>query len=159
MSFPMSADQTQSATPAEMPSVGMVLAHRIRRLGKRPLVFKGTELAMAMSFTPGLPYWYELNIFRTDQQRFVLAVKLFFASENELDSSDAWEFDTLAEVFDAIEAYDAGRDVRFDTQGLADAPAAHMASMSMALRAEVEAARAHFGGLVGELFQQLDDAA
>ncbi|MFW5881141.1 MAG: hypothetical protein ACOCTP_01305 [Roseicyclus sp.] len=159
MSFPMSAEQSHPLAPAEMPSLGAASAHRIRRLGKRPMVFKGSELARAMSFTPGLPYWYELNIFRTDQQKFVLAIKLFFASEDEMDSSDAWEFDTLGEVFDAIEAYDAGRDVRFDLQGLADAPAAQMASVSMSLRAEVEAARAHFAGLVGELFQQLDDAA
>jgi hypothetical protein len=155
----MTADHSQPVAPAEMPSVGMASAHRIRRLGKRHLVFNGTELAMAMSFTPGLPYWYELNIFRTDQQKFVLAVKLFFASETEMDSCDAWEFDTLAEVFDAIEAYDAGHDVRFDTQGLGNAPAAQMASMSMSLKAEVAAARAHFAGLVGELFQQLEDAA
>jgi len=159
MSFPMSADQQQSVHSAEMPSVGSASANRIRRLGKRPLVFNGTELAMAMSFTPGLPYWYELNVFRTDQQKFVLAIKLFYSSEDEIDSSDAWEFDTLAEVFDAIEAYDAGRDVRFDMGGLSDAPAAAMAAMSMSLRAEVEAARAHFAGLVGEFFKQLEDAA
>jgi hypothetical protein len=159
MTHPMSLDHGPVSGPADMTALGTASAFRIRRLGARPLVFSGSELAMAMSFTPELPYWYELNIYRTDKQSFVLCVKQFYQAESEIDTSDAWEFESLAEVFDAIEAYDAGQDVRFDPGDMSSAPAAELASRAMALRAEVEASRAHFAGLAGELFQKLDDAA
>ncbi|MDG4648428.1 hypothetical protein P6F26_08220 [Roseibacterium sp. SDUM158017] len=159
MTHPLPVDHGYHAGPSEMASVGAATPFRIRRLGARPLVFKGTELAMAMSFTPQLPYWYEINVYRTDRQKFVLCIKQFFVAENETDTSDAWEFETLADAFDAIEAYDAGRDVRFEPNDIARAPAAELAARAMSLRSEVEAARAHFAGLAGELFQDLEEAA
>ncbi len=145
---------------ADMPSLGSGTTHRIRRQGARPLAFTGTELAMAMSFTPTLPYWYEITIYRTNTQAFVLAIRLFHVSEDEKDQSDAWTFDTLPEVLDAIETYDAGRDVVADIVSLpSDAPAIELAARAMDLRARVSAARHHFAGLVGELFAELDIAA
>lgn len=132
-------------------------SHRIRRPGQRPLVFSGTELAMAMSFTPELPYWYEMNIYRTDTQRFVLIIRLFFQSETEEDFCQAWDFDTLMEVFDAVESYDAGKDVKLPSTASVATPAEMMA-MALELRAKTLAARAHFKGLVGELFEELDAA-
>jgi hypothetical protein len=159
MTHPMPVDPTYASAPAENSSIGTANTFRIRRLGARPLVFAGTELAMAMSFTPELPYWYEMNVYRTDRQSFVLRIKHFRAAEGEADTCDAWEFDTLADLFDAVEAYDAARDVRFDTARLAAAPAAELAGRAMSLKAEVAAARAHFASLAGELFQEMDAAA
>lgn len=158
MTHPMPVDQAYAPGAAETGSIGAANAYRIRRLGARPLVFSGTELAMAMSFTPELPYWYEINAYRTERQTFVLRIKHFRASETESDSCDAWEFETLADLFDAIEAYDAARDVRFDPARLAEAPAAELAGRAMALKAEVAAARAHFASLAGELFQEMEAA-
>jgi hypothetical protein len=148
------------ARPTEMPNLGSGAAYRLPRQGARPLTFSGGELAMAMSFTPGLPYWYEITIYRTSTQGFVLAIRLLYVSEDEKDVADAWMFDTLPEVFDAIEAYDAGRDVVADITTLrSDSPAVELAARSMELRARVEAARHHFAGLVGELFAELEMAA
>lgn len=150
-------DMPQS--PPTMNSVGMASSYRIRRHGARPLVFAGTELAMAMSFTPGLPYWYEINVYRTDDQRFVLAIRLFFASEEEKDVVDAWSFSTLPELFDALEAYDAGRDVQVPA-ALAGKThsAAELAAGALEIRARVAAARQHFASLVGELFSEIEAA-
>jgi hypothetical protein len=133
---------------------------RLPRRGARPLTFSGHELAMAMSFTPGLPYWYEITIYRTNDQRFVLWIRQFFVSEQEKDTSDAWMFDALPEVLDALEAYDAGRDVVADVGSARPGMApAELAAQAMELRARVEQARHHFASLLGEFFAEMDGAA
>jgi hypothetical protein len=133
---------------------------RLPRRGARPLAFSGHELAMAMSFTPGLPYWYEITIYGTSDQRFVLGIRQFFVSEQEKDTSDAWMFDAFPEVLDALEAYDAGRDVVADLGGIHPGMApAELAAQAMDLRARVEAARQHFASLLGEFFAEMDGTA
>jgi hypothetical protein len=139
-----------------MPTLGKPQTYRLRRPGARPLIFSGAELAMAMNFTPELPYWYEINIYRTTGQRFVLAVRQFFQSETEEDTCQAWEFETLPEVFDAIEQYDPAKDIRVSMMDMAASAPAELTAMSLDLRAQVKAARANFSGLVGELFEELD---
>ena len=156
----MDAFQRPTEGPGEMPSLGNAATHRVRRLGARPLVFSGSELAMAMSFTPKLPYWYEINIYRTDEQAFVLAIRLFFQAEEEKDQVQAWTFDSLDEVFEAIESYDAGKDVRLPLGGFADDSApADLAAKAFHLQAEVNAARQHYAGLAGEFFAEMETAA
>jgi hypothetical protein len=156
-SFPM---MDGSARSADMPSLGNGSQYRLPRHGARPLVFSGTQLAMAMSFTPGLPYWYEINIYRTSEQRFVLAIRLFQVSEQNRDTVDSWAFDTLPELFDALEGYDAGRDVIADVDSVhAGLPPVELAARAMELRARIAAARQHFAGLVGELFAEMDSVA
>lgn len=144
----------------EFASLGSLGQHRIARHGARPLVFSGSQLAMAMSFTPGLPYWYEINIYRTSEQRFVLAIRLFQVAEDRKDTVDAWVFDSLPEVFDALEAHDAGRDVLADVEGVHEGlPAGELAFRAWELRARIDAARQHFAGLVGELLAEIDAVA
>jgi hypothetical protein len=130
---------------------------RIKRPGARPLVFEGIELAMAMSFTPSLPYWYEVNLYRTSDQRFVAAVRLFFQAESEVDQVRAWDFDTLDQALDKLAQYDAAQDIRFamDPVNLT-LPPAELAAMAMELRARVDSARRHFSSLLGEFFYELD---
>lgn len=141
----------------EMRSFGSNTPFRVERHGARPLTFSGTQLAMAMSFTPELPYWYEINIYRASDDRFVLAVRLFYQAEDRKDTVDAWMFDTLPEVFDAIEGYDAGRDVQANLDDFhAGMAPVELAARAMELRARVEAARQHFAGLAGELFAEIE---
>jgi len=159
MSYPMNATDPAQMTPA--PDAAPTMApssFRLSRPGKRPLTFHGSELAMAMSYTPELPYWYELNIYRTAEQKFVLALKLFFGSTDETDRSKAWEFDTLPEVFDTLESYDAADDVRIDCTAMEHLSAAELAARAYELGARVAAQRAHFGSIVGELFKELEAA-
>lgn len=130
---------------------------RIRRTGARPLIFDGIELAMAMSFTPALPYWYEINLYRTNEQHFVVAVRLFFQSATEQDQARAWECETLEQAFDKVAKYDAAQDVRFSMDpATPNLSAAELAAMAMELRARIAAARSHFASLLGEFFYELD---
>lgn len=145
------------AAPA-MPSQP-ALDYSIRRPGLRPLKFSGTELAMAMSYTPELPYWYEINVYRTNEQRFVLAVRLFYQSEDEQDTAKSWEFDSLPELFAGLERYDAADDIKVPMTTQAPSSVAGMLAMAMELRAQAAAAQANFDGLVGELLDEMDRVA
>ncbi|PJF08878.1 hypothetical protein [Pseudorhodobacter sp. MZDSW-24AT] len=130
---------------------------RIKRPGARPLIFEGVELAMAMSFTPSLPNWYEVNLYRTSDQRFVVAVRLFFQSEAEQDQIRAWDFETLDQALEKLSQYDAGQDVRVSLdQADLSLPPAELAAMALELRARVDSARRHFASLLGEFFFELD---
>lgn len=133
---------------------------RIPRMGARPLVFQGVELGMAMSFSPAIPYWYEINLYRTSENRFVLAVRQFFQSEEERDAVTASEHDTIDDAMEALLAYDAGRDIRVTVSAMdPDLSAVDLAACALDLRARAEAARRHFGGLVGEFLHEIDRAA
>ena len=136
-----------------------VPSFRIKRPGARPLAFDGIELAMAMSFTPTLPYWYEVNLYRTTDQRFVTCVRLFYQAEDEQDTVRAWDFDTLDQALDKLAHYDAGQDLRvqFDPSETASS-AAELAACAMDVRARLMAKRRHYESLVGEFFYELDTA-
>lgn len=130
---------------------------RIARSGMRPLAFEGTELCMAMSYVPGAPNWYEINIYRTTEQKFVVAVRLFFRSEDERDRVRAWEFESFDQVLDCLEGYDAATDVRIDQRIEQEGQsAAELAAHAFLLRARAEAARSQYAGLVGEILHELE---
>lgn len=132
--------------------------HRIKRIGARPLIFEGTELAMAMSFTPSLPYWYELNLYRTVESNVVAAVRLFYQSEDQEDTVRAWECGSLDEAVEKLARYDAADDVQLTLNpAMNEGAAAELAAQAMALRAEVKAYRSHYASLIGEFLFDLEN--
>lgn len=147
-----------SSAPHEMSLLGSAGTHRIPQQGGRPNVFQGTELALAMSFTPSMPYWYEINIYRTTEQSFVVAIRKFYQSEAEKDIVKSWVVPSIQEVFDLIENYDPTVDMHIPDVSLFDSSAAELAATAMALKADLHAARAHYAGLVGELFAEIEEA-
>ncbi|SEA37258.1 hypothetical protein [Rubrimonas cliftonensis] len=142
---------------APAPMMGGPEAHAIKRVGAKPLRFHGAELAMSMSFVPGAPCWYEIQLFRTIDQRFVAAVKLFFRDEGEQDVIRAWEFDDFGGLVAHLEAFDPADDVRVDVQP--DDPTLslpEMAAHALALRARAAEARRQYRSLLGEILHDLD---
>ncbi len=155
MSMMMEAVRNDAnSTPAHVSANATTF--RIKRLGARPLSFQGSELAMAMSFTPSIPYWYEVNIYRTVQQRFVLAIRMYFQSAEEEDFVRAWEFDSLPDALDKMESYDAGQDVRVTFDASQPMVVAELTARAMDLHARTAAARSHYAGIVGEFFYDLE---
>lgn len=130
---------------------------RIKRVGGRPISFDGSELAMAMSFSPNLPYWYEINLYRTNDQRFVATIRLFFVSEHEEDRVQAWDFGDLDEALEKLIQYDAATDVCLDLSlDPAKAAPAELAAYAMELRAKVADFRNHYQSLIGQFLYELD---
>ncbi len=154
---PTSTGQHSSDAGTSKSSIGQPGFYRIARSGARPLKFSGSELAMAMSFTPEIPFWYEINLYRTTDSEFVAAVRLFFQSEDRSDTIEAWSFETLEEALAAIEHYDAATDVEFPVFGPGEEPCgAEVAARALELRARIHAQRQHYRGLVGEILHELD---
>lgn len=131
---------------------------RIKRVGARPLSFHGIELAMAMSFTPSIPYWYEINIYRTTEHKFVLAIRLFFQSSEEEDSVQAWQFESLTDALEKIKSYDPAQDVRVDFDAEQPMAIADLTAKAMFLHAKTSAARSHYASLIGEFFYSLEQS-
>lgn len=152
----MAAAPTPSPAPVAT-TTGNAKTYTLPRRGKRPLTFTGSELCMAMNYAADCHSWYEVNIYRTTDKRFVLCLRQFFRDENEQDTVKAWECETFGEVMDRLESYDAADDVRVTV--FADDPklsVPEMAAHALNLRAKAEAARMHFGGLVGEILAELE---
>jgi hypothetical protein len=146
--------------PASQRPAQIMADFRLKRHGQRPLMFRGAELGMAMSFDPDVPYWYEVNLYRTADRTFVVAIRQFFQSEDERDVVKAWTFASLGDALDHIEGYDAGADVRLKSRQIpGNGAAVDLAAAALDLRAQVEAARAHYRNLVAEFLYDLDAAA
>lgn len=144
------------ASPSKA-NIGQPAHYRIVRSGARPLRFTGSELAMAMSFTPEIPFWYEINLYRTTDSQFVAAIRLFHQSEEKGDTVEAWSFSSLEEALTAIEHYDAAQDVEYALAVAGeDLAGAEVASRALELKARIHAQRQHYRGLVGEILYELD---
>lgn len=143
------------------PSAGLppaATAYCLQRAGARPLRFEGSELAMAMSFTPEVPYWYEINLYRTVSQTFVTVVRLFYQSSDKADTLRAWESESIDDAIDKITQYDAAFDIPvtidFDVD---DAAPSEMAAEALSMKAQVSDARHHYKSLAGELLYNLEN--
>ncbi len=136
------------------------MSYNIKRAGGRPLRFEGSELAMAMSYTSAIPYWYEINIYRTVEQSFVTAVRLFHQAEDQQDSVNAWESVSLDAAIDKLTSYDAAHDVPVGLHlGSVDAPAAEAAATALQMIAQIADARHHYRSLVGEFLFDLENGS
>ena len=160
MSYPMEDHSNDGAIPGSPQTIGQSQSFRIKRSGARPLKFTGSELAMAMSFTPDCPYWYEINLYRTTDSRFVVAVRLFHQSEDATDTIEAAQFDALEDALWHIETYDAANDLTVPMhQDPSDVSSAELAASAMELRSMIKIARHHYQSLAGEFLSEIELAA
>jgi hypothetical protein len=131
----------------------------LRRSGKRPLSFKGTELCSAMSFTVGTPFWYEVNIFQKVDETFVVEIKIFTKSDNDRELFHAHEISTFSDVFEYLENYDPVCDVDAGPVDFAmrTKSIAEIGLQAAALRLKIDEARRQFGDLVGQILYALEE--
>jgi hypothetical protein len=153
---PMSSHPVPTGAAAGTLSSGH---YRLPSPGGRPVAFAGSELAMAMSFKPELPYWYEINLYRANDGSFPVAIKQFFQSSEETDVIRAWVTPTLDAAIQLIEEYDPAHDVPVPMSLFStDMTAAELEAAAMDLQAQVAHARTHYRTLVGEFLHDLDGA-
>lgn len=149
--------ETPEPPAARVPA--MVQAFTLKRSGAKPLVIQGSELAMGMSFSPSAPSWYEINLYRTQDQRFVAAVKLFYRDADKADIGHAWEFDDFAAAVAHLEAFDPAADVRVEVDpDDAALSLPEMAAHALSLRAKAAEARRQYRTLLGEVLHDLETA-
>ncbi|MGL4636215.1 MAG: hypothetical protein ACRCWF_09560 [Beijerinckiaceae bacterium] len=124
----------------------------LRRTGERPLVFQGVEICSAMSYIPGAPLWYEINVYRTATESFVANVRMFTRSENDKDRFSACEADSFEEAIMWLEAYEPASDIRADLPlDDADVSVVELSIKAAAMRIRLSEARRQYRDLLGEV--------
>ncbi|MEO0498058.1 MAG: hypothetical protein AAF141_11950 [Pseudomonadota bacterium] len=145
---------TMPDVAVEMP----FMQQRLRRTGQRPMSFTGRELCSAMSYASGTPLWYEINLYQTDDDDFVVDVRMFSKSENERDIHRAHRVSTVDAMFEWLEGHDPILDIESDCMTLSSDT---MSPTEVALRAadirmRVDEGRRQYRDLVGQILYDLD---
>lgn len=139
-------------------ALGSAMDFSFKCLGSRPMAFRGSELAIAMSYSAEMPYWYEIGLYRTVEQEFVVAIKLFHTSADYRDTAQCWKSKTLDGALSLIEEYDAAQDV--NVAPVPDpnrASAVECAAYAWDLRGRMGEMRRHYRGLAGEFLHDISD--
>ena len=146
-------DAGTASQPNSMPAGS---SQSLRRSGHRPLKFTGQQLAMVMSFQVGTPFWFEINLYRTSSQGFVIHNKLFYKSDDEIDHFSVIECDSFEGMMDQLENFDAAKLVRVTPpQNPAEMSLIELTATALEARAVAQEARRQYGELVGQLLHEL----
>ncbi|MGF1544579.1 MAG: hypothetical protein ACFB00_08795 [Parvularculaceae bacterium] len=137
-----------------------VVSYRLKQTGGRPRQFAGVEICSAMSYVVGPPLWYEINVYQTTEDAFVVEIRMFTKNENERDLFRVIDAVSLEDVFETLETYDPAQDVDASVLRFADddANVAELSVSAAALRLRVEEARRQFRDLVGDILYQIESA-
>ncbi len=150
----MTAYHESAEGMVRQPSASLI---SLKRVGQKPLTFHGVETAMAMSFMPGAPSWYEITLYKAADGRIIAAVKLFHRDEDAADLCRAWEFGEIGAAVSHLEAFDPAADIRVDVEP--DDPSLslpEMAAHALALRAKAAEARRQYRTILGELLHDIE---
>lgn len=141
-----------------MPAENPLMPQRLRRTGQRPLNFTGRELCSAMSYASGTPLWYEINLYQTHDDKFVVDVRMFSKSEDERDMHRAVEVGSIDAMFEWLENHDPIVDVDCDCMTLAGSSLSpsEVALRAADLRMRVDEGRRQYADLVGQILYDLD---
>ena len=140
---------------AELDVAAMPLL-RLKRTGARPLLFNGRTVATVCGVTPLLPFWYEINVHRTLQGRYVSDIRLFHKSPYRSDLFWVAEHDELDEAIAHLERFDPVGDVLPPQQPAAESTSsAELALWIARLQLQVHQATEHYRTLAGELLAVL----
>ncbi|MGL4239970.1 MAG: hypothetical protein ACRCTI_02535 [Beijerinckiaceae bacterium] len=151
-----------NATPATgYPTALAAAANMItlRRTGERPLVFQGSEVCSAMSYMPGTPLWYEINVYRTAAEGYIANVRMFTKSDNDKDRFSAYEASSFDEAMFWLESYDPAEDIRADLPlDNTEVPVIELGLKAAAVRMRLSEAKRQYRDLLGEILYALNDA-
>jgi hypothetical protein len=131
----------------------------LRRTGERPLSFQGVEVCSAMSYMPGTPLWYEINVYRTAADSYVANVRMFTKSDNDKDRFSVYEASSFDEAMYWLESYNPAEDIRADLPlDNMDVPVIELGLKAAAVRMRLAEARRQYRDLLGEILFALDGA-
>jgi hypothetical protein len=129
----------------------------LRRNGERPLAFAGSEVCSAMSYMPGTPLWYEVNIYRTAARGYVGYVRMFTKSEDDKDRFSGCEADSFEEIIHWLVSYEPAHDISASIP--VDDPtvsAVELGIKAAAVSLKLAEARRQYADLLGEILYTLE---
>ncbi|MGI4730662.1 MAG: hypothetical protein ACRYFW_02805 [Janthinobacterium lividum] len=135
----------------------IVPMHVLRRTGQRSFAFNGQILGTVCGVDQVLPFWYEINVYRTVVGTFVSDIRLFGKDAGAADLFRVAEHDTIDAVHTRLEQYDPSCDlppVRYDATSVS---AATLTLRAIEVRAEIRRINDHYQVTMGALLTALPD--
>jgi hypothetical protein len=86
----------------------------LRKSGGRPISFGGRQLGHHNGYRLGTPLWHELNLYQTEDGRYVADIRVFTKAQGGKDQFHVSVVDSLEEAVQAFENYDPRADVPAD---------------------------------------------
>jgi hypothetical protein len=83
----------------------------LRKSGARPIAFNGKQLGFQSGYRVGTPLWHELNLYQTDDGRYVADIRVFQKGEAAMDQFHVAVVETLDEAIAFFEGYDPRGDI------------------------------------------------
>ena len=124
----------------------------LRRTGLRPLAFHGATIATVCGVTPVLPYWYELNAYRTASGAYVSDIRLFRKGSDQADAFHVAEHADLEAMIGHLEDYDPSSDLELAADMFDGSTSnAALALRTARLQIEVNRITEHYRSLVCQL--------
>lgn len=128
----------------------------LRRTGARPYQFAGREVAHVTGWNETSHLWHEINLFRDNQGRFVVDLRVFKKSTADQDMFHVVMVDSIDEAAAWLENYDPQQDVKVDIDF--DGNTASMAEIALQaadLQLRILDAKRQYAAIVGDLFYAL----
>ena len=129
----------------------------LRQSGARPVSFSGRQLGAQNGYRLGTALWHELNLYETDDGRYVADIRVFTKAEGAKDQFHVQVADTLEDAIRFFETYDPRADVVADFD--LDDPeltSAELMVQAAALKYRVADAVSQYRALVGNFLNELN---
>lgn len=106
-----------AVTPVAQPAHARPMAANVftlRKSGARPVSFAGRHLGSTNGYRLGTAVWHELNLYQTEDGRFVADIRVFSKAPGSKDLFHVMVADSLDEAICFFEGYDPKADVAAD---------------------------------------------
>lgn len=159
MSAPASALSVPSLPEPRMMARSSGSMITLRKSGARPISFSGRQLGAHTGHRLGTALWHELNLYQTDDGRFVADIRVFTKAEGSKDQFHVFVADTLEDAIGYFETYDPRADVvaDFDLDD-PDITPAELMVQAAALKYRVADAVSQYRALLGSFLSELNGA-
>jgi hypothetical protein len=128
----------------------------LRKSGSRPVTFSGRHLGHHNGYRVGSALWHELNLYQTEDGRYVADIRVFTKAQGAKDQFHVALCDSLEEALQFLEAYDPRGDVpaelALDDEALS---AAELLVQAATLKARVADAVSQYRGVLSLFLAEL----
>jgi hypothetical protein len=151
-------DALRMAAPARLVPEPQEITLRVS--GGKPLRFDGLMMIEATSWSPSVPTWHEVALYRTAGTEWAASVRVLKKPIGETDIHHAELFVSVDDALNWLEAFDPIADLspNFDASDRR-VSTAEIALLSASLRQHADAVTKQWRGLIGELLYRFAQTA